>query len=63
MSSSDGGSWILGLLTICGLIMLLVWLGGAASNTRWENMLVDEPNTISAIRSRVLAERTEQATK
>jgi len=54
-----------GALFTMAISMLLGFaIGGAVEQRSWEDALVDRPNSIAAIRSRVLAERAEQrATK
>ena len=58
----DGIGW--GFL-ICFAIGCFVGAGATSAgvNNRWERMLVDNPAQISAITTRVLAERAEQAAK
>lgn len=54
----DGVGWgfiimfVLGLMCGCGL-------GTTLSEDKWECTIVDKPDVISAIRSRILAERAE----
>ena len=55
-----------GVLCLLALIALLLFNAGWGSanytvNHDWEQRLVDDPEAIAAIRSRVLAERAEAA--
>ena len=56
----SGGDGLAAVVAISGVLCLAGWIGSKGEERSWERRLVDEPEAIAAIRSRVLAERAEE---
>ena len=61
--SDESGGQCAAVVVVAAAVIVLVLAGAHGEKLQWERMLVDEPEVVAAIRSRVLAERAEKAIK